>query len=349
MQVLISKYALLILLSVVTNVAFAQTEAPAKSTVFLPPQMAVVCPTQVKAVIPSEALDYSIGGVVETTALIANGAVKEVTIESGPPVYYEAVRKAMLQYKCVDSPESIRVRQRFRFDFTEHITSECHQIAPIMPRSAIDKGIQGIVKAQIYFVEGKAMEVNILSGPSVYRNPVREAVLQYKCPKSFDQVVATQEFKFRIGDSPSVPSYSIRQYLRGEDTQESNVVARASLPLDKTYQELSAPQKAQLRGAYVDMKMEDEPPFPTNGLGELQNIILKGAEKMGVSGWVLLFLSVDGNGSVATAQIVQAPNEEFGKFAAQVGMLTSFKPAVCGGQPCIMDFPLIFKIVRTYK
>jgi len=74
----------------------------------------VACPTQVKPEIPRKALQDGTGGVVRAQALIQGGAVKEVTIISGPRIFHGAVRSAMLQYKCVAADGTLAV-QEFEF------------------------------------------------------------------------------------------------------------------------------------------------------------------------------------------------------------------------------------------
>jgi len=74
----------------------------------------VACPTQVKPEIPRKALQDGTGGVVRAQALIQGGAVKEVTILSGPRIFHSAVRTAMLQYKCAAADGTLAV-QEFEF------------------------------------------------------------------------------------------------------------------------------------------------------------------------------------------------------------------------------------------
>ncbi len=74
----------------------------------------VACPTQVKPEIPRKALQDGTGGVVRAQALIQGGAVKEVTILSGPRIFHGPVRSAMMQYKCVAADGTLAV-QEFEF------------------------------------------------------------------------------------------------------------------------------------------------------------------------------------------------------------------------------------------
>ncbi len=86
--------------------------APAKP---LSAEIGVVCPTQVKPEMPRRAVQEGAEGVVRAQALIANGAVKEVTILSGPRVFHAAVRAAMLQYRCTSDTGELLATQEFVF------------------------------------------------------------------------------------------------------------------------------------------------------------------------------------------------------------------------------------------
>jgi len=72
------------------------------------------------------------------------------------------------------------------------------QVPPEMPRRALRDGIEGVVKAQIHIKGGTIVEVTILSGPRVFHAAVKAAMLQYTCVTDGDDVVATQQFNFKI-------------------------------------------------------------------------------------------------------------------------------------------------------
>ena len=79
-----------------------------------PVNIGVVCPQQVKPEIPRKALQEGVSGVVRAQARIVDGAVKEVTVLSGPRVFHPAVKAAMQQYKCNSSGEVTAI-QEFEF------------------------------------------------------------------------------------------------------------------------------------------------------------------------------------------------------------------------------------------
>ena len=66
---------------------------------------------------PRQAFRDGTQGVVTAQAVIRDGAVRGVTILSGPSVFHAAVRKAMMQYECTQSPIEIVVIQEFKFKF----------------------------------------------------------------------------------------------------------------------------------------------------------------------------------------------------------------------------------------
>ncbi|MEP6971487.1 MAG: hypothetical protein ABJA49_13660 [Betaproteobacteria bacterium] len=79
------------------------------------PDMAVACPGQVAPVMPRLAIRGGVSGVVVAQALIVGGKVSEVRVLSGPPMFHNAVRTAMLQYRCVSNAAEVRVTQEFNF------------------------------------------------------------------------------------------------------------------------------------------------------------------------------------------------------------------------------------------
>jgi len=72
------------------------------------------------------------------------------------------------------------------------------QVRPEMPRQAIKEGIEGTVKAQALIRDGAVREVTILSGPRVFHSTVRNAMMQYRCISGSGDIIATQEFGFKI-------------------------------------------------------------------------------------------------------------------------------------------------------
>ena len=72
------------------------------------------------------------------------------------------------------------------------------QVPPEMPRKAIQDGSEGVVKAQALVKNGAVQDVTILSGPRVFHAAVKAAMMQYKCTADATEILATQEFVFKI-------------------------------------------------------------------------------------------------------------------------------------------------------
>lgn len=78
--------------------------------------IAVVCPVQTTPLMPRAAAKAGVTGTVKARLTIANGQVKDVAILSGPAVFHEAVKSAVLTYQCEHTPEPVTAIQEFVFD-----------------------------------------------------------------------------------------------------------------------------------------------------------------------------------------------------------------------------------------
>ena len=72
------------------------------------------------------------------------------------------------------------------------------QVQPEMPRKALQDGSEGVVKAQALIKDGAVRDVTILSGPRIFHAAVKAAMMQYKCTVDSGEILATQEFVFKI-------------------------------------------------------------------------------------------------------------------------------------------------------
>jgi protein TonB len=77
------------------------------------------------------------------------------------------------------------------------------QVKPELPRKALQDGISGEVTAKATIKGGKVIAVEILASKprGLFDNAVRNAMMQYGCPTSGDEVIyATQVFGFTVGE-----------------------------------------------------------------------------------------------------------------------------------------------------
>lgn len=125
--------------------------------------------------------------------------------------------------------------------------------------------------------------------------------------------------------------------LRKQLTWNSNI------PLNKTWEQLTPEQKAQLISLYESMAPGDEPPFPIDGIRPVFNSIAKGQRIVRARGTLNMVVNVSPEGKaleVIDLGGVAGPNaREMTQFAQSVLLMTKFKPAVCAGKPCKSQFP----------
>jgi hypothetical protein len=147
---------------------------------------------------------------------------------------------------------------------------------------------------------------------------------------------------FGIAHSAELPEaeFSIRESVAQTGSNiRREVIWGGSIPLNRTYAQLTPEQKATVHALYERIEPGDEPPFPAEGLKPILVAIWKGQSKRLVSGLLTLAADVDASGDVTKVEVYDSPDPVFTNFAASVLMLTKFKPAVCKGVPCRMQYP----------
>lgn len=139
-------------------------------------------------------------------------------------------------------------------------------------------------------------------------------------------------------DTPA--KYTIRQAEPDTGTRiPKNIVDGSRLPLNKRYGELTSEQQKLLKAQYEQMGDADEPPYPANGLGPVYQQIARGQQKLLARGPLAMFVDIDVTGVATAVQVLQSPDPQVTRFVATVLMQEKYKPAVCDGKPCRMQFP----------
>ena len=141
------------------------------------------------------------------------------------------------------------------------------------------------------------------------------------------------------------PRYSLKEDDAAHmGTRVRNEIARGGIiPFDRRYEELTNAQREYLKSQYESMGANDEPPFPVNGLASIYKVVAKGQQKFLVTGDMSLAVEVNGQGEATSVSIFKSPDAELTKFVASVLMFQKYKPAVCNGSPCTMQFPFRVK------
>jgi protein TonB len=73
-------------------------------------------------------------------------------------------------------------------------------LTPRIPKKALIDGISGKVTARIKIADGRVREVQIVSPPSIFDDSVVSAISQYDCSPVQQEVIAVQEFDFKVTD-----------------------------------------------------------------------------------------------------------------------------------------------------
>ena len=115
------------------------------------------------------------------------------------------------------------------------------------------------------------------------------------------------------------------------------------LPLNQTYGEMSVEHRNKLRAVYSSMAADDEPPFPLRGLGPSIMQLREVLWRIGGPGELKLILSVDAEGNVGDVSVYSSSNERMAYYGAILLSKEKFKPGLCHGVPCAMDFMYRFE------
>jgi hypothetical protein len=190
---------------------------------------------------------------------------------------------------------------------------------------------------------------------NTFQKALAGALLTCGCACAMAQVGISQTSP--VGTNPNGPgpmpnSGPVR--LTNEATSTTGTIIRRDLawsskiPLDKTYAELAAEEKAEFHSMYEALAPGDEPPFPAEGMRPVFNSIKKGQQIVRARGQLNLVVTVGPDGKaleVADMGGVGGANAlEMARFAGSVLLMTKFKPAVCGGNPCKSQFPFILDL-----
>ncbi|MFN0185394.1 MAG: hypothetical protein ACKVQR_16400 [Aquabacterium sp.] len=126
--------------------------------------------------------------------------------------------------------------------------------------------------------------------------------------------------------------------LRATSAQQGQAVRQVTDA--RPYQALSATERAQLHDQYERMDAGDEPPYPLAGMAPLMDGMSRAQSKVPVRGWLRLVADVNASGKVVNVAAYGTAPKPMAEFGAKLLAMTAFKPAVCKGRPCAMQFPL---------
>ena len=114
------------------------------------------------------------------------------------------------------------------------------------------------------------------------------------------------------------------------------------IPFDKPYEALTPKQKALVRSAYENLGENDEPPYPKEGLGKALDIVARIQHKALIEGEMVLIVRIDERGDAQSVSVFKTPDPKVSNVVGSALMLLKYKPGICAGKPCAMDYRFDF-------
>lgn len=136
------------------------------------------------------------------------------------------------------------------------------------------------------------------------------------------------------------PVYKLKSEDPRTGTSIRHDLAISGLPYNKTYAQLSEEDKLILRSVYENLDPDDEPPFPVRGYKTLFKAMNTVQRKLMERGDLVIVVRVDAEGNGTGVKVYKSPDPELTQVVATLMLLEKYKPALCHGKPCAMEFPL---------
>lgn len=152
----------------------------------------------------------------------------------------------------------------------------------------------------------------------------------------------------------ALPASAQDSYAIFEDTPAVGSTIKRRLlswpvPVNRTYAQLSAEDRARVRAAYPDMAPSDEPPYPLRGMETLLREIAVVPKNQLGDGPVKMLVKVDDKGEPQSVASVQSPNRRVTQLVAFALMQEKYKPGTCAGSPCARDFVFEHDFARDMR
>jgi len=112
------------------------------------------------------------------------------------------------------------------------------------------------------------------------------------------------------------------------------------LEFDKSWNQLSYSQQRIIRNWYENLDINDEPPYPVEGLAPMYADIVKVQARVAVNGHLFASVTVDATGKATKVSFLEIPDQELKEVLAFIMLKPAYKPGKCNGKPCEMEFPV---------
>lgn len=113
-----------------------------------------------------------------------------------------------------------------------------------------------------------------------------------------------------------------------------------SLPLDRSWANLSSSDVELVRNQYEGLRAHEEPPFPAGGLAQLARELSALQRQQNLHGELQALVNVDAAGRVTGVTWQMSPEQGAVAGLNEILERTRFEPATCAHSACAMAFPL---------
>jgi hypothetical protein len=145
-------------------------------------------------------------------------------------------------------------------------------------------------------------------------------------------------------DKPANPKLIVQPSFAIKDKETGSLISHeqisgVSVPPEKTYAQLTAEEKRRVKAMYEPMGENDEPPYPLHGQREILDAARKLGQRYRSQGVLSLAVTVGPGGDAISVDVLSSPDRDITRAMATVLMVEKYKPAVCKGSPCRMQYP----------
>jgi hypothetical protein len=162
----------------------------------------------------------------------------------------------------------------------------------------------------------------------------------------------TGQFKEgRVASLPPLPPVEKRLFrITNTEVQLASLIpveTAQSLVSGARWADLTENERRVIKADYPALEEGDEPPFPIDGMRRLHAAMVKvGYVDSSFTGYFHMNVLVGADGKPKSATVVGKLPPEAAQYLGGVLMITTYKPAMCHGQPCEMLFPLVTHFER---
>lgn len=167
--------------------------------------------------------------------------------------------------------------------------------------------------------------------------------------KKFFSLLALSAAAVHAQESASAPEFNLKQERAATGSNiQRNAVTGLNVPMNKAYADLTLEQKKLVKSRYEKMDEADEPPYPLKGVKDLYRVIAKGQDALHLQGDLILFAEINEEGKPTSVGVVKSPDARMSQLVAMELMNEQFKPAICKGQACKMNYPLHITLTTSH-